>query len=187
MVVDPPKGRWIYKLSLTHWDRRRFSGGETLILERPNGRPTLFRPQVVPIVGYKVVDPGFNDLLVFDSRLAYGVEPLQGVMDPYDSRIVLYGHIREGGPVARGGLTREDVLRTLETGRNNLKLRLAKYRIGCSGVLSLRLWITPEGRAQKIVVLTNHFVIEELNVTPVGGTTDHRTTLRFAVPQKTGE
>jgi len=82
---DVPHGPWAFVLSLTHWDRRRFDGGET----------TIMRPQVADLwrsldatrgMEYDdvmlTVPPLFNQLTVFDPRLPHGVRRVHGTSDP---------------------------------------------------------------------------------------------------------
>lgn len=92
---DAENGVFGYVYSLTHWNRRRFDGGETIIMRTDNywgsersrsaGAGTSF---------YRLIEPEFNRLLAFDDRLIHGVERVQGTMDPREGRVVLHGHIR---------------------------------------------------------------------------------------------
>lgn len=92
--ADVPHGPWAFVLSLTNWDERRFTGGETFIL-KPE---TLdywrgFDASAVVERGSLVdtVPPLFNRLTVFDPRLPHGVSAVHGTRDPREGRLVLHG------------------------------------------------------------------------------------------------
>jgi hypothetical protein len=93
---DAENGAFGYVYSLTRWKGRRFDGGETIIMRtddywgsgrsRSAGAGTSF---------YRLIEPEFNRLVVFNDRLIHGVERIQGTMDPRQGRVVLHGHIRQ--------------------------------------------------------------------------------------------
>jgi Rps23 Pro-64 3,4-dihydroxylase Tpa1-like proline 4-hydroxylase len=91
---DSYHGPYAFVLSLTHWDTRKFTGGETMIL----------KPQVLnfwqgfdPSKGLEMrelvtlVEPRFNQLTLFDPRFPHGVRPVAGTQDPREARLVLHG------------------------------------------------------------------------------------------------
>jgi Rps23 Pro-64 3,4-dihydroxylase Tpa1-like proline 4-hydroxylase len=43
---------------------------------------------------FEVVPPRFNQLVLFDDRLAHMVPVVQGTMDPLQGRLCLTGHLR---------------------------------------------------------------------------------------------
>ena len=105
--ADVPHGPWAFVLSLTHWDERTWTGGETLIL----------KPETLDYWSYFDADavveraslasttpPKFNRLLVFDPRLPHGVPVVEGVRDPKQGRLVLHGWFNEPTPSLRGAL-----------------------------------------------------------------------------------
>ena len=115
--ADVPHGPWAFVLSLTRWDERTWTGGETLILKPEtldywsgfDADATVERGSLV-----ELVPPRFNRLTVFDPRLPHGVPVVEGVRDPSQGRLVLHGWFNEPEPSLRGALadrattTRED-------------------------------------------------------------------------------
>ena len=115
--ADVPHGPWAFVLSLTRWDERTWTGGETLILKPStldywssfDADATVERGSLV-----ELVPPKFNRLTVFDPRLPHGVPVVEGVRDPSQGRLVLHGWFNEPEPSLRGALadrattTRED-------------------------------------------------------------------------------
>ena len=94
-------------LSLTDWEHRGFTGGETMLI-RPE---TLdFWRGFDPDRGLEADDliermpSRFNQLTVFDSRIPHGVAHVFGTNDPLDSRVVLHGWFQY--PVPRDELVR---------------------------------------------------------------------------------
>jgi hypothetical protein len=149
-------GRWGYVFSLTRWSQQKFTGGETLLFRQDNywDSPLSTRPGAGTNFYYRI-EPEFNQLLVFDDRSIHGVERIHDNMNPLDGRVVLHGHIREGGILVEGGLDRSEVQRPFEIAWPELGQRLAKARGICTGVVSLRLHISPDGKAERVELLTN--------------------------------
>lgn len=90
---DMMNGSIAYVYSLTRWDTRKFDGGETLVAKDrifDKLEPREHRGWSSYWESY----PGhFNQLLLFDDRLAHAVVPISGPMDPLEARIVMHGHI----------------------------------------------------------------------------------------------
>lgn len=106
--ADVPHGPFAFVLSLTNWDKRRFTGGETFLL-RPE---TLdywrgFETSSVVERGAVVqtVEPEFNRLTVFDPRIPHGVNVVEGTRDVREGRLVLHGWFRDLAPHFSGALT----------------------------------------------------------------------------------
>lgn len=108
--TDNPHGPWAFVLSLTHWEGRPFSGGETMILkphvldywrgfDASKGTETLHM--------VTKMEPAFNRLTVFDPRFPHGVSLVEGTMDPQKARIVLHGWFTPPTPFFQGGLSEE--------------------------------------------------------------------------------
>lgn len=89
---DALNGSIGYVYSLTHWDRRKFTGGETLV-----ARPYVFddlRRDHKGVTSYWDAFPAhFNQLLLFDDRIAHCVPFVAGPMDPLEGRLVIHGHM----------------------------------------------------------------------------------------------
>ncbi|KAL4859895.1 putative dolichyl-diphosphooligosaccharide--protein glycosyltransferase subunit 3B [Chlorella vulgaris] len=110
--TDAPHGPFAFVLSLTHWEERRFSGGETMLLQlhvldywrsfdSSKGTET---PQLVTHV-----PPQYGQLLVFDGRIPHGVRQVEGTRgNPLDGRVVLHGWFTQPQPFIAGALTSEE-------------------------------------------------------------------------------
>ena len=105
---DVVQGTWSYVYSLTPWDQRRFTGGETLIA----GEHLLdYWPRFDPASSSEQkqlidrVPAHFNQLCVFDSRLPHGVNVVEGTRAPLLARVALHGWFREPQPSLEGSLT----------------------------------------------------------------------------------
>lgn len=104
---DVAQGTWSYVYSLTRWDRRAFSGGETLV-----AAPRLldywgsFDPSRSSEARHLVerVPARFNQLCVFDSRLPHGVAEVEGTRDPLQSRVALHGWFHPAALSVHGSL-----------------------------------------------------------------------------------
>jgi|CXWL01.1.fsa_nt_gi hypothetical protein len=104
---DASNGRLAYVYSLTRWQERRFSGGDTLLL-RPEARSAerQTRPSSLGDL-MQAVSVDFNRLILFDDRLPHGVARLSGTMAPAEGRLVIHGHLVETEPVLIGALPDE--------------------------------------------------------------------------------
>jgi hypothetical protein len=99
--ADIPHGPWAFVFSLTNWSRRKFKGGETLMLsENVLNYWDGFQNQV----GLEEKDlwvkvpARFNRLLVFDPRIPHGVVPVSGTNDPREARLVIHGWFTQPEP-----------------------------------------------------------------------------------------
>ncbi len=89
---DQTNGSIGWVLSLTHWDTRRFTGGETCVaregafeeLEPRRGRAGSDYWEIIP--------PRYGQLTLFDDRVAHMVPVVMGTMDPLQARVVIHGH-----------------------------------------------------------------------------------------------
>lgn len=102
---DSRNGAFGYVLSLTHWDQRKFEGGETLIFrEQDYWASGRFRDAGAGVAFYEKIPSRFNQLLVFDDRLIHSVPEVRGTTDPREGRIVLHGHMECKGVSVEGPL-----------------------------------------------------------------------------------
>ena len=102
---DSLNGAFGYVFSLTHWDARRFEGGETLIFrEQDYWAGGRFREAGAGTAFYEKIPSRFNQLLVFDDRLIHGVPEVRGTTNPCEGRIVLHGHMECKGVSVEGPL-----------------------------------------------------------------------------------
>jgi hypothetical protein len=90
---DSQNGTYGYVYSLTRAPEA-FSGGETCV-SREGAFDGLEPRRFKAWQGYfEVVPPLFNQLLLFDDRLAHMVPVVQGTMNPLHGRLCLTGHVR---------------------------------------------------------------------------------------------
>jgi len=167
--IDSPHGPWAYVYSLTNWQSREFSGGETLVLkpEILNYWAHYSRGQGLEKAQlFDVVQSHFNQLLVFDPRRPHGVSRVEGVHQPHLGRIVVHGWFVHPQPFVIGGLSEKIVTRTLnqEIPRilNQIREKLMSAAGGefrwPRGVLTFAVQITTAGRVSKVEIKTNSLI-----------------------------
>jgi hypothetical protein len=152
---DSGNGRWGYVYSLTRWEGRSFLGGETMILREDEywvtGRFKL------PAAGrglYDVIPARFNQLVVFDDRLIHAVPRIEGSMNPLEARVVLHGHILDGGPHIDGPLSVDVVRPLLCDWLSPLQARLREMEQPLHGYFSMRILVTGSGHVAQTSVLS---------------------------------
>jgi len=155
---DLPHGPFAFVYSLTPWDRRKFRGGETLLLKDSilsywadfrAGRGLEHRDI------FEKVPARFNRLVVFDPRVPHGVKRLEGgVHSVLDGRLVIHGWFVQPRPFIAGPLQ----TRVLQSAIDGLSERLGELLaagVAANGVLSLRFAVSPAGRVGGLRVLSN--------------------------------
>lgn len=149
---DSLNGRFAYVYSLTRNERKTF-GGETIVFHE--GDP--FRMKLDKASAgrgfFDLVPPLFNRLVVFDDRMPHGVERIDGSMDPREGRFVMHGHIREAGPIVRGGLAAAAVSETVNQALDEVLMAASDRLTLCHGPLALRLWIERSGTVERCEVI----------------------------------
>ncbi len=92
--ADVPHGPWSYVLSLTSWEDRRFTGGETLLAQEGLldfwSRGAWDKGLELSDL-FEVIEPAFGRLTVFDAKLPHAVRRVEGTRDPLHSRVALHG------------------------------------------------------------------------------------------------
>lgn len=157
MHGDLPHGPWAFVYSLTPWDARRFSGGETILLKPEildywrsfDASKGLELPDVL-----EEVPANFNRLTVFDPRIPHGVKTVKGVQDLLQGRLVIHGWFVQPRPFIEGPLSPKQ----LQTVIDDLSGELAEAirdGLDLTGMLSLRLKIETTGRISQVKTLTN--------------------------------
>lgn len=104
---DLPHGPVAWVFSLTHWSRRTFTGGETLLLREEVldlwrgfvSTRAVEEPEV-----FEAVPAKFNRLVAFDPRIPHGVRRVDGSMDPREGRLVIHGWFVQPRPFIEGPL-----------------------------------------------------------------------------------
>lgn len=154
---DLPHGPWAFVYSLTPWMKRKFIGGETMLIRDEilsywgtnAGANGLEQEQVI-----QTVDAKFNRLTVFDPRIPHGVREVRGVHDPRDGRLVVHGWFVQPRPFIEGPLATKDLANSIEDLSANLG-ELLSSGVDIQGVLSARFRVDTDGRVSGFKVLTN--------------------------------
>ena len=159
--TDAPHGPWAFVFSLTDYENRQFSGGETMILnpdvvldywrtfEPSTGLET---PQLTTLLA-----PEFGRLSVFDPRLPHGVRIVEGPRDPRHSRIVLHGWFTRPTPFFNGALSEEVATPALNTILEPLYEALGELPPAV-GTATVRLRVGASGAMEEFIFLTNTVV-----------------------------
>ena len=152
---DATNGQFGFVYSLTP-NERRTSGGETIIFHEGDPfRNNLGRPAAGKAF-YEAVAPRFNRLVVFDDRMPHAVERVDGSMDPVQGRIVLHGHLADGGPIIAGALPPAPVVALAGTA---LQAFAAELKSAPAGVLKgpsvVRLVIAASGKVTSADLLVD--------------------------------
>jgi Rps23 Pro-64 3,4-dihydroxylase Tpa1-like proline 4-hydroxylase len=154
---DSVNGRFGYVFSLTR-NERRTTGGETIVLREGD----LFRSNLGSAAAgvdlYDLIAPRFNRLAIFDDRMPHGVQRVEGSMDPVEGRIVLHGHISEGGAFAKGALPPAEVVAQLG---DPVRRAMEGLGQGYHGPLVLRVSIAADGKVRETRILVNRMAHAE--------------------------
>lgn len=127
--VDEPHGPLAFVLSLTNWQKRKFSGGETILHTRPKEK----------------IPPRFNQLLLFDPSVRHSVARISNVLDPALGRLVLHGWFVQPRVFWQGPMQVKDVERVL----NESLMGLAHEFKTARGFASFRLQIDKAGLVKR--------------------------------------
>ena len=141
--------------SLTRWDQRRFSGGETLLMR--DGVPSYKKHHVQGEVLYELVPAQFNQLLLFDDRIVHGTQTIEGSMDPLEGRLALVGHLRATSPVIKGALEPAAARRVIVDFHRALAEPVRQYK-EVQGTYTFRLAVAAGGEVEAVTVLTDNLV-----------------------------
>lgn len=153
---DFHNGAWGYVYSLTRWEKRKFSGGETLLLR--DGVPSYKKHHVHGEVLYELIPAQFNQLLVFDDRIVHATPTVEGSMDPLDGRIALVGHIRATSPlVISGSIQWAEARRVVLEALPHLRDRIRNYK-DVQGTATYRLAVAATGAVESVTILTDNVV-----------------------------
>lgn len=152
---DFHNGTWGFVYSLTRWNSRRFSGGETLLMR--DGVPSYKKHHVQGETLYELVPAHFNQLLLFDDRLVHGTQTIEGSMDPIEGRIALVGHLRPTSPIVKGGLNAQAARETVLEFHRALRGQIGDYK-DVQGTITLKLSIAASGEVESSAILTNNLV-----------------------------
>ena len=155
--TDAPHGPLAFVLSLTDFENKRFSGGETMLLQehmlnfwKNNGSKNAIElPDIL-----QLVSPNFNRMTVFDPRIPHGVRTVEGVSDPRDGRIVLHGWFTEPVAYFEGDIQEEIATDIVNAALGPLYQELTKLP-EASGILNVCLVMDACGAIDTMTILTN--------------------------------
>jgi hypothetical protein len=153
---DLPHGPFAFVYSLTHWNRRTFAGGETLMLRDEvldfwhdfrSVRAVEERELV------RAIEPRFDRLTVFDPRIPHGVRAVTGTRDPREGRLVIHGWFVQPRPFVRGPLRTS----TLGARVDELAAQLGAWigELPLAGVLALAFAVDRRGAVRDVRVLSD--------------------------------
>ncbi len=153
--TDVPHGPWAFVYSLTDWEPREFTGGETMLLTPEcldywrGFNPVQARESASFV---ELVPPRFNQLTVFDPRIPHGVCPVHGTLNPLASRIVLHGWFRQPTtPILSEGLEGLLPASVLEAAQAAVFERLSEFP-AVTGLVTARMDLSPP---RTITILSN--------------------------------
>lgn len=92
--TDAPHGPFAFVLSLTDFECRRFTGGETQLLKQETVLRSFWEDAGTAKEMnqlFDFIEPLFGRLTVFDGRIPHGVRQVRGVRDPREGRLVIHG------------------------------------------------------------------------------------------------
>jgi hypothetical protein len=155
--ADVPHGPWAFVFSLTKWDQRKFTGGQTQLLN-----PSVLNYwQEFDLAGgvqedelFELVDPEFNRLVVFDPRIPHAVKKVSGVSDVREGRLVIHGWFANPRPFIEGSLNTKELQGLINVLTHDLQ-NTFKDSISLHGVLSLGFKVSAEGRISGVRALSN--------------------------------
>lgn len=144
---DVPNGPWAYVFSLTKWEERRFTGGETLVagaevLDYWTGFAASLPMEADELLAR--LPPRFNQLTVFDTRVPHGVARVEGTHDPLESRVVVHGWFLSPSLSVRGALRPNEAAPTIAQIRGGWRELLARAT-GITGIATWRLAVRQDG------------------------------------------
>jgi hypothetical protein len=158
--ADVPHGPWAYVFSLTRWDERGFSGGETELL---SPETLEFWRHFSPDEGLEArqlverVPAEFNQLTVFDARIPHAVRAVHGTHDPLDSRIVLHGWFEYPDLITSEDIRDQKALVSLKLATAQL-IRRVEAADPVTGVVTVRLEFGGDGEVREGRVLSDTLV-----------------------------
>ncbi len=157
MHGDLPHGPWAFVYSLTNWDKRIFSGGETMILKDEvldywsdfTSERSIERDQVLDLI-----EPKFNRLIAFDPRVPHGVRRVDGTMDPAKGRLVIHGWFVQPRPFIEGPLPIVALTEPFDQVTAVVAPHL-EAGLTITGLLSLRFTVSKLGAVSTVKLLSD--------------------------------
>lgn len=154
---DLPHGPWAYVYSLTPWKKRRFRGGETILLKEDILSYWQGFKSVQSLERGEIMDevPAlFNRLTVFDPRIPHGVRQVEGVRDLLEGRLVIHGWFVQPRPFIEGPLGTANLQSWISDLSGELN-HLFAQGLEIHGTLSMRFSVSAQGHVEKPLILSN--------------------------------
>jgi hypothetical protein len=155
---DLPHGPWSFVFSLTPWNERRFTGGETLLLRdevldfwRAADLSRGMEEQDV----LESIEPEMNRLVVFDPRIPHGVRRVAGAQDVREGRLVIHGWFVNPRPFIEGPLGEAELSPRLPEVLSGVEELLSREGAALDGMASFRFSVDHDGRPGKIRLLVH--------------------------------
>jgi hypothetical protein len=156
--ADVPHGPWAFVFSLTNWDERTWSGGETFLLSEDTLAfwRTYNDRHVSELESFvELVESPFNRLTVFDPRIPHGVRRVYGTQEPLDSRIAVHGWFCDPGLVLSEAA--EPERRVFEATLAMLLLSLREVK-GVDGLAAARVDLAADGSVARTRLVSSSLV-----------------------------
>lgn len=155
---DLPHGPFAFVFSLTPWSRRRFTGGETMLLEERaleywTGFTSITSVEERHLV--REVPAKWNRLTVFDPRIPHGVREVRGTHDPREGRLVVHGWFVKPEPIVEGPLRAASVASQVGELAGELDEAVRGLGLPLAGVLSYALTVAPAGDVREVRLLAD--------------------------------
>ena len=156
---DSTNGSFAYVYSLTNWDSRIFTGGETLLwADTTYWESGRFKQGGAGTSFYQLIPARFNQLVLFDDRFIHAVQPMSGTMNPKEGRLVLHGHIQAGDTQVDGTLSLREVRPLLSDYEQATSSVFRSLTSLAHGYVSFRLDVSPDGRVAEARVVGNRLL-----------------------------
>jgi len=160
--ADVAHGPWAWVYSITNWDTRLFSGGETQVayadtLDYWRKGTQFLRGERLGADRrrlFEEVPAHFGQLVIFDGRFPHGVREIRGTQDPRDSRVVMHGWFEPPSLQVDGALSKAAIVPTMRD-----RFALLGDALGdlpdADGTAIFRLAVDPSGSVKKVELLTD--------------------------------
>jgi 2OG-Fe(II) oxygenase superfamily len=157
---DVVQGMWSYVYSLTPWEQRVFTGGETLLgADRLLDYWARFNPAKSKEARHLIdrIPAVFNQLCIFDSRLPHGVAVVEGTRDPLQARVALHGWFHNPELTLTGSLDAAVANETLAEISD--RWEQDQDRLGpIIGQVTWRISIDPTGEVTDVTLVVENLV-----------------------------
>ncbi|MBU6375744.1 MAG: 2OG-Fe(II) oxygenase, partial [Bdellovibrionales bacterium] len=155
---DLPHGPWSFVFSLTNWNKRKFTGGETVLLRDE----VLDFWRKADLSGgmeqgdiLESIAPEMNRLVVFDPRIPHGVRRVSGAHDVREGRLVIHGWFVNPRPYIEGPLRERDLKSALKRILHSVDEVIQGGGFELDGMVSFRFTVAKSGLVSSVKLLTH--------------------------------